>query len=148
MSTAILQLSENGDLQRIHDKWLKQSTCSFDSTELESDQLQLRSFWGLFLICGIACFIALLVYFLQIVKKLRRADPPQSVTTSPGDPQSGRFRRFLSLIDKKADPSSRGSKRRKVIRSLSDNDKDGKLGWTPKKKQTEMTDMGDNNSGS
>lgn len=148
MSTAILQLSENGDLQRIHDKWLKQSTCSLDSTEIESDQLQLRSFWGLFLICGIACFIALLVYFLQIGMKLRHAEPPQSVTTSPSDPQSGRFRRFISLIDKKADQSNNGNKRRKVIRSLSDNDKDGKLGWTPKKKQTERTGMGDINSGS
>lgn len=125
-----------------------QTTCSFESTEIESDQLQLRSFWGLFLICGIACFIALLVYFLQIANKLRRADPPQSVSTSPGVSQSGRVRRFLSLIDKKAERSSSGSKKRKVIRSLSDNDKDGKLGWPPKKKQAEMTDMGDIKSSS
>ncbi|XP_062026485.1 glutamate receptor 3.3 [Rosa rugosa] len=148
ISTAILQLSENGDLQRIHDKWLVQTTCSFESTEIESDQLQLRSFWGLFVICGIACFIALLVYFLQIANKLRRADPPQSVSTSPGVSQSGRVRRFLSLIDKKADQSGSGSKKRRVIRSLSDNDKDGKFGWTPKKKQAEMTDMGDIRSSS
>ncbi|KAL6176207.1 hypothetical protein ACLB2K_052842 [Fragaria x ananassa] len=148
ISTAILQLSENGDLQRIHDKWLMQSTCSFERTEIESDQLQLRSFWGLFLICGIACFIALLVYFLQIMNKLRHADPPQSVSSNPGVSQSGRLRRFLSIIDKKADQSNSGSKKRKVIRSLSDNDKDGKLGWTPKKKQAEMTDMGNIKSSS
>ncbi|XP_015576348.1 glutamate receptor 3.6 isoform X2 [Ricinus communis] len=52
MSTAILKLSENGDLQRIHDKWLTRSACSSTSTKLEVDRLQLRSFWGLFLICG------------------------------------------------------------------------------------------------
>lgn len=77
------------------------------------------------------------------MNKLRHADPPQSVLTSPGVSQSGRLRRFLSIIDKKADQSNSGSKKRKVIRSLSDNDKDGKLGWTPKKKQAEMTDMGE-----
>ncbi|XP_077246921.1 glutamate receptor 3.3 isoform X2 [Tasmannia lanceolata] len=52
LSTAILTLSENGDLQRIHDKWLTRSDCSSQTTDLESDQLHLKSFWGLFLICG------------------------------------------------------------------------------------------------
>ena len=44
MSTSIWKLSENGDLQRIHDKWLARSDCSSTGTKLEVDRLQLRSF--------------------------------------------------------------------------------------------------------
>ncbi|KAJ0098236.1 hypothetical protein Patl1_29290 [Pistacia atlantica] len=51
MSTAILHLSENGDLQRIHDKWLLKSACSSQGTKHEVDQLHLNSFWGLFVMC-------------------------------------------------------------------------------------------------
>ncbi|ONI05454.1 hypothetical protein PRUPE_5G008300 [Prunus persica] len=146
MSTALLQLSENGDLQRIYDKWLRQSSCTLESTELESDRLHLKSFWGLFLICGIACFIALFIYFLQILNKLRHADPTPCVSTSPGNSRSRQLRRFLSLIDEKKDPSNSGSKRKKIVRSFSDNDKDDKLGRNPEKKQTEMTNRSEINS--
>ncbi|MDG6100465.1 transporter substrate-binding domain-containing protein, partial [Alteromonas sp. ZYF713] len=65
MSTAILKLSENGELQRIHDKWLMRSACSSQNTKFEVDQLELKSFQGLFFICGLACFIALIIYIAQ-----------------------------------------------------------------------------------
>ncbi|CAN6579966.1 unnamed protein product [Malus baccata var. baccata] len=142
MSTAILQLSENGDLQRIHDKWIMQGSCSLDTTELESDRLHLKSFWGLFLICGIACSVALFIYLLQVLNKLRRAEVTQRVSTSPGNSQSGRLKRFLSIIDERKDQSSSGSKRKKIVRSFSDNVTDGKL----ELKQTEMTARSDINS--
>ncbi|CAL5092211.1 unnamed protein product [Urochloa decumbens] len=68
LSTAILTLSENGDLQRIHDKWLSPGTCDAQSTsDVAADRLNLSSFWGLFLICGVACFVALLVYLARIL---------------------------------------------------------------------------------
>ncbi|KAF5740967.1 Glutamate receptor 3.3 isoform 1 [Tripterygium wilfordii] len=126
MSTAILELSENGDLQRIHDKWLKQSSCILENAELESDQLHLQSFVGLFLICGIACFIALFIYFLQIMRKLARYSPTESSSTSHQGStlRSGRLRKFLSLMDEKKEPSHGGSKRRKIEKSLSENDRD------------------------
>lgn len=63
LSTAILQLSENGDLQKIHDKWLSKEECT---TVANSNKLALTSFWGLFLICGIACAIALIVFFIRV----------------------------------------------------------------------------------
>ncbi|XWS63198.1 hypothetical protein CRYUN_Cryun06bG0075300 [Craigia yunnanensis] len=44
MSTAILTLSENGQLQKIHDQWLSRRACSFESSEAESEQLDLQSF--------------------------------------------------------------------------------------------------------
>ncbi|KAL6880353.1 hypothetical protein ACP4OV_011918 [Aristida adscensionis] len=67
LSTAILTLSENGDLQRIHDKWLNPGTCAAQGADVAADRLNLGSFWGLFLICGAACFLALLVYFARIL---------------------------------------------------------------------------------
>ncbi|XP_073225279.1 glutamate receptor 3.3 isoform X2 [Cicer arietinum] len=105
LSTAILQLSETGDLQRIHDKWMTRSTCSLDNTEIDSDRLQLKSFWGLFIICGLACFIALLIYFLQIMLLLWRSAPSEPASNV------GPMQRFLSLVDEKKDPSR--SERRK-----------------------------------
>ncbi|CAL9135826.1 unnamed protein product [Musa textilis] len=66
LSTAILTLSENGDLQRIHDKWLAHTGCSSQDNEIDSNRLSLGSFWGLFLICGLACLLALIVFFMRI----------------------------------------------------------------------------------
>ncbi|EES04367.2 hypothetical protein BDA96_04G014900 [Sorghum bicolor] len=73
MSTAILALSESGELQRIHDKWLKTADCSIDNTEfVDSNQLRLESFMGLFLICGAACVLALLIYFGIMLRQYLR----------------------------------------------------------------------------
>ncbi|KAF3337041.1 glutamate receptor 3.5-like protein [Carex littledalei] len=48
LSTAILTLSENGELQRIHDQWLNSNGgCSSENTDIESNRLSLSSFWGL-----------------------------------------------------------------------------------------------------
>ncbi|KAK7311028.1 hypothetical protein RJT34_08890 [Clitoria ternatea] len=128
MSTAILQLSETGDLQRIHDKWMTRSTCSLDNAEIDSDRLQLKSFWGLFLICGIACFIAIVLHFMQIMLQFWRYAPSANSI-------SGRLQRFLSLIDEKEDPSR--SKRRK--RNGEEISPEDQLGGRPKKIQTETT---------
>ncbi|KAL2999831.1 hypothetical protein AAZX31_09G180100 [Glycine max] len=72
MSTAILKLSENGDLQRIHDKWLTRSACSSEGAKQGIDRLELESFWGLFLLSGIACFIALLCYVIRMAYRFSR----------------------------------------------------------------------------
>lgn len=111
LSTAILTLSENGDLQRIYDKWLTRSTCSSETAELDSDRLHLRSFWGLFLLCGIACLIALFIYFLQITRRFFRSAP---VSDGQGSVHARRLQKILSLIDEKEDLSKRPNKRRKV----------------------------------
>lgn len=128
MSTAILQLSETGDLQRIHDKWMTRSTCSLDNTEIESDRLQLKSFWGLFIICGAACFIALVIYFLQIMLLVRHSAPPESPSNV------GPLQRFLSLIDEKKGPS-RSERRKRNGDEISPEDQ---LGRQPKRIQRVM----------
>ena len=71
LSTAILQLSENGDLQRIHDKWLSSDACSSQTNPVDENRLSLDSFWGLFLVCGIACSIGLLLFFWRIWQQYR-----------------------------------------------------------------------------
>ncbi|XP_068639738.1 glutamate receptor 3.3-like [Aristolochia californica] len=111
LSTAILQLSENGDLQRIHDKWLKASTCSLQNTEIDSDRLHFKSFWGLFLICGIVCFLALLIYFVMILRHFYRHRPEEAVSPGSGSLRSGRLQTFLNILDEKVDASARKSKR-------------------------------------
>lgn len=146
LSTAILALAENGDLQRIHDKWLMKSSCALETAELESDRLHLKSFWGLFVICAIACFIALVIYFLQITHQLRNADPtPDSISSESNNARSRRLQRFLSLMDEKDDPSKR-SKRVKVERSPpydNNGDEESGRGRSSNRRQTELTSMND-----
>ncbi|XP_010276016.1 PREDICTED: glutamate receptor 3.4-like [Nelumbo nucifera] len=103
LSTAVLQLSENGDLQRIHDKWLSSNGCSMQVAEIDSNRLSLNSFWGLFLICGIACFLALLVFFVRVLCQYRRYNPDEveeeEVESSHCSRHTTRSTSFKSLID-------------------------------------------------
>lgn len=129
MSTALLTLSENGKLQKIHDKWLKRKFCSLQNSEEDSDQLQLRSFWGLFLVCGVACFMALAIYLCLTLRSFKRfsrhslesdnedGDRPSSsirATTT-----SDRIKRFLSFADEKADTSRNKLKRKQMESGMS-----------------------------
>ncbi|GLJ11341.1 hypothetical protein SUGI_0153040 [Cryptomeria japonica] len=62
VSTAIVGLEENGELQQIHDKWFGSSQCDFTNSP-ESNQLGLASFWGLFLVVGLVSLTAVVFYF-------------------------------------------------------------------------------------
>ncbi|CAB4291029.1 unnamed protein product [Prunus armeniaca] len=122
MSTAILTLSENGDLQKIHDKWLSRKTCA-QTSDLISDQLQLQSFWGLFLICGIACLIALFIHFLLALRQFSRHSPEAEDQTEPSSHSrraslSSRLHTFLSFIDKKADESKNNNKTKRKRKEM------------------------------
>lgn len=111
MSTAILKLSENGELQRIHDKWLSGIACTSQNTKLEVDRLQLKSFSGLFFLCGLACFLALLIYFVMLACQYCHYYPdPVSSESS----RSGRLQTFLSFVDEKEESVRSRSKRRQL----------------------------------
>ncbi|XP_054818508.1 glutamate receptor 3.3 [Prosopis cineraria] len=125
LSTAILQLSENGELQRIYDKWLVGRGCSAEDTEIDSDRLRFKSFWGLFLICGIACVVALCIYFLQIMLQLRHSTPAQPAASN-GSSISGHLRRFISLIDEKEERSNNSSGKRGEAQRSSEEDELGR----------------------
>ncbi|KAI3774207.1 hypothetical protein L1987_48752 [Smallanthus sonchifolius] len=111
MSTAILTLSENGELQKIHDYWLKRKTCTPQNSD--SDQLQLESFWGLFLIFGVACALAILTYFCMM---LREFGKHHSELEDPS-PKSGSHsvRRFLTFADEKEEVSKDKLKRKREM---------------------------------
>lgn len=108
LSTAILQLSENGDLQRIRDKWLsKNAACSSQNNQVDDSRLSLTSFWGLFLICGIACFLSLAVFFCRVYCQYRRFIPEdeEDGIEDPGSLRSSRrptrATSFKEFVDKK-----------------------------------------------
>ncbi|XP_073219429.1 glutamate receptor 3.6-like isoform X2 [Cicer arietinum] len=115
LSTAILELAENGDLQRIHDKWLLSSACLSQGAKLEVDRLNLKSFWGLYLVCGLACLLALLIYLIQTLRQYKKHGPEE--LESPGQGLgSSRLRTFISFVDEKEDIVKSRSKRRQMER--------------------------------
>ncbi|KAF2284962.1 hypothetical protein GH714_033205 [Hevea brasiliensis] len=103
LSTAILQLSENGDLQKIHNKWLTHAECSMQINEVDENRLSLSSFWGLFLICGFACFIALTIFFCRVLCQYRKFAQDDGEVREVEEIQRARPRRslcsFKDLID-------------------------------------------------
>lgn len=113
MSTAILKLSETGDLQRIHDKWLKGSACRSQDAKLAVDRLQLRSFWGLYAICGLACLVALFIYVILMVRQFSKHYIEES-DSSVQNSRSGRLQTFLSFVDEKEEDVKSRSKRRQM----------------------------------
>lgn len=73
LSSAIMKLSENGDLQRIHDKWFCKAGCTPQTAgSSDSDQLHLSNFWGLFLICGIAAIVSLFIFLIRALHQYIR----------------------------------------------------------------------------
>ncbi|XP_048336045.2 glutamate receptor 3.2 isoform X2 [Ziziphus jujuba] len=114
MSTAILALSENGELQKIHNKWLSRKACDSQGSNLPSEQLQLQSFWGLFLICGSVCVFALLMHMCLMMRKFSQQTPGVSELSRHGSSTpSERLQTFMSFIDKKEDQPVKRSKRKR-----------------------------------
>lgn len=118
MSTAILGLSETGELQKIHDKWLSKSNCSspHGSQSGDSEQLNVHSFWGMFLVCGIACLVAIFIHFFKIVRDYCKHTPEEEEEEAIPPPQSSRLKKlqsFLAYVDQKEEESKRRSKRKR-----------------------------------
>ncbi|KAL9145100.1 hypothetical protein ABFS82_13G017500 [Erythranthe guttata] len=113
LSTAILQLSENGELQRIHDKWLSHEIgCSSQTTAIEDSRLSLKSFWGLFLICAIVCFVSLTVFFCRVFFQYTRysaeddshhniEQPEEPARPSRRNLRVTSFKDLMDFVDKK-----------------------------------------------
>ncbi|KAI3808345.1 hypothetical protein L1987_24294 [Smallanthus sonchifolius] len=111
MSTAILKLSEKGDLERIHDKWLLRSACSSQGTKFEVDQLELANFQGLFFICGLVCILALIIYIALTMRQFYKHYPTLSESTGRSI-QSGPLKTFISFVDEKEETTKARSKRK------------------------------------
>ncbi|KAG4190486.1 hypothetical protein ERO13_A07G034600v2 [Gossypium hirsutum] len=62
VSRAILNVTQGDEMQKVHNKWFNNVTCpDFDPT-VSSNSLGLESFWGLFLIAGVASMSALIIF--------------------------------------------------------------------------------------
>ncbi|XP_058187653.1 glutamate receptor 3.6-like isoform X1 [Rhododendron vialii] len=144
MSTAILKLSENGELQRIHDKWLMSSACSSQGAKLAVDRLQLKSFSGLFLISGLACLLALLVYFVKMVGQYFRHYSGEEPESS-GSSRSSHFQTFLTFADEKEESVKNRSKRRQLERD-SNRSNGGGMESTSAASNRRCTEMASNRS--
>eukprot|EP00250_Pteridium_aquilinum_P021124 c25034_g1_i2 orf=601-3321(-) len=99
MSTAILTISENGQLQKIHDTWIPTEKCASNVSQVDSNQLSLSSFWGLFLITGLASILSLLIYIFRLLRQFsRNGTPPEP----PSRTLSSQIKSFASYVDQSA----------------------------------------------
>lgn len=90
MSTAILKLSEHGDLHKIHEKWFCKMGCPEERTSnSKPDQLHLVSFWGLYLSCAVVSLAALVVFLLRIIRQYARFKQRQRDLASSSSEESG-----------------------------------------------------------
>ncbi|XP_060672354.1 glutamate receptor 3.7 [Ziziphus jujuba] len=113
ISTAILKLSETGQLQNIQTKWFCEMGCPDKVTsDSDTNQLRLISFWGLYLLCGAFSLVAFIIFLLRMVYlfvryKRQQVHHPQ-VNESPALPtvlSSGQCSEalfnFIDFVDKK-----------------------------------------------
>lgn len=130
LSTAILQLSESGQLQRIHDEWFTAATCSSEESGLGAVRLGLGSFWGLFLVCALICVFALSIFFVRVCWQYSRysnseaaGEPGDAAAvataavaeiqpTKPKPTRLGSFKELIQFVDKKEEEVKKEMKRR------------------------------------
>ncbi|XP_073131851.1 glutamate receptor 2.5-like [Henckelia pumila] len=84
VSRSILNVTESEKMTKIETKWFgDQTTCPDSSTSFSSNSLGLESFWGLFLIVGIAMVAAFTIYMIKFLHNnwgvIQRSDPDATV---------------------------------------------------------------------
>ncbi|XP_057457892.1 glutamate receptor 3.7 [Lotus japonicus] len=108
MSTAILKLTENGELRKIHEKWFCKMGCPEErKSNPKVEQLYLTSFWGLYLSCAVVSLAALLIFLLRMICQYGRFKQKQKdiIVSSSSEPSSSHCSQvvgnFFNFIDKK-----------------------------------------------
>ncbi|TXG62335.1 hypothetical protein EZV62_013698 [Acer yangbiense] len=86
VSRAILNVTESEKMKEIEDAYFKKhASCPESSTLVSSNGLGLNSFWGLFLMAGIAAILALIIFMVIFVYEhrnvLTKSDPRTSIWT-------------------------------------------------------------------
>ncbi|MED6111787.1 hypothetical protein PIB30_055569 [Stylosanthes scabra] len=61
ISRAILNVTQGDKMKTIENAWLNGSSCPESSAQVSSASLGLESFWGLFLVIGVSCALALII---------------------------------------------------------------------------------------
>ncbi|KAM7477589.1 hypothetical protein LguiA_025802 [Lonicera macranthoides] len=68
ISRAILHVTEGEKMEKIEKAWFgKQANCPDPSTSMQSNNLGINSFWGLFVIVGVATSFALIIFTFMLV---------------------------------------------------------------------------------
>jgi len=112
MSTAILQLAEEGKLEKIRKKWLTYDhECTMQISDTENYQISVQSFWGLFLICGVVWFIALTLFCWKVFWQYQRLRPEESDEVQARSEEAGSsrgkslravsFKDLIKVVDKR-----------------------------------------------
>ncbi|XP_010276026.1 PREDICTED: glutamate receptor 3.7-like isoform X2 [Nelumbo nucifera] len=118
MSTAILELSENGELQKIHDKWFCKMGCGIERRpQSDTNQLHLSSFWALYLLSGVVTLGALLVFLVRMVRQFVRYKRKQrdlsSVSSESANTHCSQvIYNFFDFIDEKEEAIKKMLKQR------------------------------------
>ncbi|XWS15812.1 hypothetical protein CRYUN_Cryun34aG0033700 [Craigia yunnanensis] len=93
-SRAILDLSENGNLTSLEEKWFSPSSeCNAANTKIES--LSLHSFWGIYAICGATSTLCFLLFLLRLLKNFRHQQEASRGNVTPG--RNGAWNKMVEL---------------------------------------------------
>ncbi|PON89450.1 Ionotropic glutamate receptor [Trema orientale] len=99
VSRAILTVTEEKTMKNIENKWFgSQTSCPDPNTQVSSNSLGLESFWGLFLIVGIASLSALVIYVATFLYEHRQV---LFSSDTPEVPIWRRIRLVLRTFDQK-----------------------------------------------
>lgn len=98
MSRAILKVTESGITKDI-EKRLFGTETNYSNTQISSNSLSLESFWGLFLIAGLASLSALIIFAAMFLYKQREIF--MSSDLRPTDSKWERVRQMLKIYDHK-----------------------------------------------
>lgn len=112
-SQAILHMSQIGELQHIRDYWFRDVACEevARSAAAGSGKLDLGSFWGLFLISGVASMVCVCIHLLVLVRKYKeytRLQQEESLRIRNAGSWEN-VRQFILFADKSSSESKHGS---------------------------------------
>ncbi|PNT33981.2 hypothetical protein POPTR_006G268700v4 [Populus trichocarpa] len=115
ISRAILNVTEGDEMKQIEGAWFgKKSTCPESSSSISSNSLSLKSFWGLFLLAGLAALLALIIFIVMFVYRERNVLRSYDSTASIWSRIENFFRIFIqrdstSSTFTQSDPNDRNS---------------------------------------
>ncbi|GMN45603.1 hypothetical protein TIFTF001_014766 [Ficus carica] len=97
ISRAILNVTEGDEMKQIENKWFKfkESNCPDSQARVSSNSLSVGSFWGLFLIAGIASVVSLIIFVITFLHKHRQ------ILLGSGDSMWKRIRAIFKSYDQK-----------------------------------------------
>nr|XP_043612338.1 glutamate receptor 3.1-like [Erigeron canadensis] len=114
ISTAILKLAENGELQKIYDHWLNKTACGPQSISVASGQLNIGTFWGLIPMFGLVCSVALFAHLCLTLYKFRRHHPEVKKPLQKWHCWKQYLQTFLMFVDEKQEVSTNKFKRKRT----------------------------------